>query len=408
MSKLLELTKKGKQGWIGLRPPFPMDAMDMLNCTNYRMPAEYHGKYDVVWIFEHSFGNSKNNGWKIAVDESIRLLKENGKLIVRCIDNLNITMVAIKNYLGRHIGIEVSIDFEISDKCSSELITCFNIHRLNFKIYKNRKWTFAILTSGKKKGNVELFIRSIRKKEKDKSQIIISGSHESDFDKYDVEYMDLSPFRDEEYAEISRKKNALAQMAAEENILIAHDRFVLNPDFFEGFEKYGYDFDYLTIRQFYESGKEYPAYCCAEREGLIWSKPYHIHNLNQLYSTMYLNGGLLIFKTKILRKIGFNSLLMWNQMEDVELCKEFMERGIVPRFNFMSSAKTVGVDEDYTDTFIDYKMDIRIMPNPLKLSGIRSSGVNDIYGKIAAKIPVSVKQTGMYQTVREGILRRYR
>ena len=38
-------------------------------------------------------------------------------------------------------------------------------------------------------------------------------------------------------------------------------------------------------------------------------------------------------------------------MEDVEVCKEFTAQGIVSRINFLSSAKTIGIDEKYTSTF---------------------------------------------------------
>ena len=74
-------------------------------------------------------------------------------------------------------------------------------------------------------------MQSIRNQDKEaKHEIIISGPHKASYDKYNVKYLDQSQFRDEQFAEISKKKNAIAQMASNPNLLIAHDRFYLDKD----------------------------------------------------------------------------------------------------------------------------------------------------------------------------------
>ena len=42
---LLEIVQKYKnQAWIGTRPPFNMDIVDLLNCTNFRLATKISSK----------------------------------------------------------------------------------------------------------------------------------------------------------------------------------------------------------------------------------------------------------------------------------------------------------------------------------------------------------------------------
>lgn len=398
---LVNLAKMNcRQGWVGDRAPFRMESIDLLNSTNYRVSATLHGSFGIVWLYEDMLGDMAGNGWKIAVDECIRLLKREGHLVIRNKECSKVTIVGIKNFIGRRFGLSVSIDYEEFDKKELIYTVCFSITRQNYDIYKSNSWTFAVLTTGKRKENVIKFLKSIREQEgTEKSQIIISGPTSEEYNRYDVEYLDLSPFRDNDYAEISRKKNEIARIAAGDNLLIAHDRYVLNSDFFAGFDNYGYDFDFLTIKQYYQSGKEFPSYCCVGQGDFLWSYPYTVENYNYLYNTQYLNGGLLIFKTAALRQIGFNGLLMWQQQEDVEISKVFMNWGIVPRINWFSSATTIGISEEYIKGFKTLEGRLPPMPTPMDLVYGYDKGTLSVpmLSKIAKVLPPQLKNTRGYQ-----------
>jgi hypothetical protein len=265
------------------------------------------------------------------------------------------------------------------------------------------------LTSGKRTDNVIKFLDSVRKQDKNNEyEIIISGPKNKKYEKYDVKYLEMSSFRDDEYAEISRKKNAIVDMASNANLLIIHDRYVLGDKFFIGFDQYGYDFDYLTVEQFYESGAVFPSYCAIDRP-LLWSKPIRIDNYSEVFDTHYLNGGLLIFKTHIIKKIRFNDLLMWNQMEDVEITKAVMEQGVLPRINILSSAITIGIDESYTKDFKVYPKHYRQESDPF---GISSSLESDLgiyeskYTRFTKFIPQKLKDNIIYQKLKKIMLSR--
>lgn len=354
--KILEYAYKEngeKQAWFGKQPQFDMDIIDIQACSNYRLPSKFHGIYDTVWIYEKALHEYNILSWKIVLDEAIRLLKQNGKLILRLANKKEFSIPMIKNFIGRHSNLKVTIDNEFQGNNS---IIVFNIERLNFDIYKNNTWTFAMLTNGKKDDVVIKFLESIRSNELNKSQIIISGPQKDIYDNYDVEYLDLTKYRDNEYAEISRKKDDIAKIARNENIMIVHDRFYLDKNFFKNFEEYGYDFDFLAVRQETNDGRKLPYYCAIYEPNLAWGKPVDVQNSEILPRTAYVNGGCLVFKTKTLQKIGFNKLLFWNQMEDVEITQTFISDSIIPRINFLSCV--IGDDDNSERMEANFNFDI--------------------------------------------------
>ena len=332
------VVQKAKHAWIGCRPPANMDAMDIESCANFRLSSNFHGQYDTVWLYEQELQNYHILSWKIILDESLRLLKENGKLVVHMHQNRYMTIPKLKSFLGRHINLQVYMVYESKDFS----IFVFDIKRLNFKDYSSDLWTFAMLTGGKKDDVVIKFLKSIRNHDPQKKhEIIISGPKKEIYDVYGVRYLDLSQFRDKEYAEISRKKNAIVCMAKNPNLLIAHDRYYLDDGFFENFAKYGYDWDFLACRQQWEDGTEFPFYCALYEPELTWTQGINSHEYKHLLNTQYVNGGAMVFKTRTLQKIQFNPLLFWDQMEDVEITRVFMQHSLIPRVNCLSALITI-------------------------------------------------------------------
>jgi hypothetical protein len=156
-------------------------------------------------------------------------------------------------------------------------------------------------------------------------------------------------YRDD-VAEISRKKNDIAAAASRANLLIAHDRYTLDPGFLAGFDTFGYDFDLVAVAQWYDDGHPFPAYCALPGHALVRT-PTTIHcpDANTLRPLQFVGGGLIVAKTRTLRQIRFNDVLFWCEAEDVELARAFRDRGLPPRMNPWSSATTHGVDRAWFD-----------------------------------------------------------
>ena len=341
-NRLLDfITKTNRHAWIGMSYSFNMDTIDMESCKNFRLSPELHQKYDVVWLYEKRLDHYHILSWKIIIDETLRLLDENGFLVVRFQEGKSFTIPMLKSFLGRNININIDIEMEYVNE-NAEYVIIFKIKRLNIDKYKDKRWTFAMLTSGKKDENVIKFLDSIRCNDKENEhEIIISGPKKEIYNKYNVKYLDMSQFRDEQYAEISKKKNAIAGIASNPNLLIAHDRYYLNKTFFPDFEKYGYDFDFLAIKQLFEDGTEYPSYTFLYETNLTWTHQVMCRNYQYLFHSQYVNGGIMVFKSHNLRIIPYNDLLFWNQMEDVEITQAFISNSLIPRVNYINTIYTV-------------------------------------------------------------------
>jgi hypothetical protein len=351
-NRLLDfITKINRHAWVGMLSSFNMDNIDMESCKNFHLAPELHQKYDAVWLYEKRLDHYHILSWKIIIDEALRLLGENGFLVIRLQENKDFTIPMVKSFLGRNINIKIDIELEYVNE-SAEYVMIFKIERLNIDKYKDDRWTFAMLTIGKKDENVLKFLESIRSNDKEnKHEIIISGPQKDIYNKYNVKYLDMTQFRDEQYAEISKKKNVVAKIASNPNLLIAHDRYYLNKTFFSDFEKYGYDFDFLVIRQLFEDGTEFPSYTFSYEPELTRTHPVLCRNYQYLFRLQYVNGGIMIFKTHNLRTIPFNNLLFWDQMEDVEITQKFINNSLIPRVNFINTAYAVNDKSDRTRCF---------------------------------------------------------
>ena len=332
--------------WLGNFSPFQAHNVNILYSNSYRLATELHGSYKAVWFYENLL--SDIYAWKVILDEMIRLVDENGVLIIRIQQNDLLNIIELKNFLGRSIVLEnVNILFE--DIQDDVIALAIKIKRKNYSIYQNKKWSFAVLTQGNKVDSVVEFCKSIRNIDQEyNQQIIICGPQNDAYDEYQVDY--ISKNYSTKFAEISLKKNDIIDYASHSNILIAHDRYSLNNDFLVGFERYGYDFDFLTIRQQYENGNNFPVYLRLEKS-MKWSTVSYTDEESFFDDRFFLNGGLLIFKKNTASCVKFNNLLFWNQAEDVEISRQMILNSIVPRQNYFSAATTINTPLDYTATF---------------------------------------------------------
>lgn len=157
--------------------------------------------------------------------------------------------------------------------------------------------------------------------------------------------------------------------------------------FFTDMDNFGYDFDFLALCQTTENNKDLPYYCATYEPSYIYGQPIDCRNFNILPNTCYVNGGCMVFKTKTLQCVKFNNLLFWNQMEDVEITQEFINKSIVPRVNIISHI--IAVDDNSEKMALNYKFDVikenRIIFNPQRQKDARKH----LYG--IGKLPIRIK-----------------
>ncbi len=388
------LSQMENKVWVGSMPPFDCDCVDIIDSNNFRVSSNLHGKYNCVWLFEELLSNVSS--WKYYLDESIRLLDSDGYIVVRTQENSNTNIIELKKYIFRNKLIDnPELIYESEIKCPGhqalvkherELTLVFKVSRKYSDIYLDNNWTFAIITQGKKENNVVEFCSNIRRFETSRSEILILGPKSEAYSKFDVIYLDTE--YSEHYAEISKKKNSIIKAASNQNIFIAHDRYKINNDFFSGFEQYGYDFDFLTIRQNYESGDVFPGYLCLEKR-LAWSQIYYFDDERYAGDSTFINGGLFILKKNIAMDLMFNPMIFWDQGEDVEYSATMLENGICPRINNFSSATTLGISTSHTETFMPLRHKKESLDN--SMSKIKIHNNNFLIQLLKRYLPIRVK-----------------
>lgn len=350
-AELLELARgSGPQVWIGDHPPFDWVGLSLRRCTNFRASSSHHGRYDVVWYYEESPADLKPGQHELVFDELIRLIGARGRLVVRFHKDVrHFTIVALKHLLGRRYNTSVCIESESLEDGWFTIV--FGVVRHGLDRYGSDDWTFAVLTQGIRVENVVALCRSVREQDPEgRHEILVWGPGNAAYEPFGATCHD-GDYRDE-LAEISRKKNDIAERATRTNLMIVHDRYRIEPKFFEGFARFGYDFDFVTIPQRYECGAEFPGYAALDNGMFYKSRSIACRDYDMIRDGQYVNGGLTIVKTETLRDVRFNDMLFWNQWEDVELTQQFRNRGLPPRVNCFSAATTLGITPDYTRAFL--------------------------------------------------------
>ncbi|USH03262.1 hypothetical protein K6Q96_04390 [Grimontia kaedaensis] len=382
------VNRDNRVAWIGSKPVLSSEAMPLDSSTNYRVHSSLHKQFGTVLLVESELFSKYPHCWRLVLDEAIRLIPSEGILVFRTRDSENGTLFSLKSVLSRNPNTKTEL---VSQKnFANEIISTFKIQRLNLEHYNNSSWTVGILSNGTKNENVVNLVNKAKSLSSSVSlEFIIAGPKIDEIDdREDVRFV----FTDtDELPRISEKKHLIMQKARNSNVLIIHDRYQLSDNFFKGFEDFGYDFDFITVRQKYPSGSEFPAYLYFPVNKKIWQSPVKVEKFNQVYDSSFINGGLIILKKHLADECNFNSLLLHNEAEDVEISMQMCSLGLYPRINTISLAHTLGIDESYTESFISSDSFKRV-----KVFSIRRLMLT-VWLKIPEKVRKNIRGSGVYE-----------
>lgn len=200
-----------------------------------------------------------------------------------------------------------------------------------------QRWTFGIITNGKRNEWVERQIASIRALNIPECEIVVCGTY---FDR-EEEGFRYVPFNEQdEKGWITKKKNLICEAARFENVVVVHDRILFNANWYEGMKKYGNYFEALSCKILDTEGKRRGDWVTA---GAAYKKFPKVGMLEyhdwDRYG--YVEGALYILKKSVWEKGKWNEALFWNQAEDIELGSRWHMLGVVARFNPYASCTTL-------------------------------------------------------------------
>ena len=205
------------------------------------------------------------------------------------------------------------------------------------------EFTFGIITDGTNDNFINQIIQSIYNNNIENYEIIIIGnSNISQNDKIKV-----IPFNENiKKAWITKKKNIIAENAKFENIVLLHDYFILENDWYSGFIKWGNNFDICVNRIKNFDGTRYIDYTIARdimnnmpNYNNSCLLPYDFENNEISNEFIYISGAYYVIKKNIALKYKLNENLIWGQGEDYELALRLHEAKIIYKCNPFSTVK---------------------------------------------------------------------
>ena len=320
--------------WAGSHPPVPFVTADPRIYdarADFRMASERHQSFEVAYLVERDLARYKQ--WPLILDEALRTLIPGGTLIVRSSQSQFLTVFRLASFIRSWTQAKVALRVH-HQHVNGAALAVFDLQTTDRRPSRTDAFTFGVITDGRKPEYVEHFIRSVRALDglsDIDSEIVVCGpeSVRTQLDDAPDVRLVVQPDAFADRGWITRKKNLIVDAARYENLVIAHDRYSLAPDFLHQMRSFGGDFDVLVCRQVTANGSRMPDWVALGTDW-NWSPPgmleygdYHPH--------LYVNGGVMIAKRHVLQAHAWNELLFWNQAEDVELTRRMTHAGLVPR-----------------------------------------------------------------------------
>lgn len=322
--------------WVGRDAPVPgcVTAEELLDPgRDYRLPAEYHGQFDTVFLVEVDVSDASH--WVLVVDEALRALRPKGTLVVRYRVGSAIATPVLMELLSRRTAGRATPVFVRQWPGSPERVVAVEVIQ-DPRPAAFDGVTFGLVTDGRQPGRVRDFVESVRALRGLRQvpyEILVCGpagsvDHVASPAFADVRLVEQSPEHTDR-GWITRKKNQIVAAAAHPYVLVVHDRYLLEPDWLEEVRRFGPDFDVVVPAQRTSDGMRYPDWVAVADDTSL--SPLVELPYGSYAPEVFVNGGAILARTAVLRETGWNELLFWADAEDVELTRRLQSRGIVPR-----------------------------------------------------------------------------
>lgn len=158
----------------------------------------------------------------------------------------------------------------------------------------------------------------------------------------DVEIIVVGSYNDHDYAKVDatvqqvltdgwtpRKKNLVAKMARHETMVLLHDYFLFDKDWYASYREFGSEWDICSNQQFLLNGKRHFT------DWVLWGHPtlprYHSLDYNDWANTkyQYVSGGYFLVKRDFLRANPFNEAMQPGSPEDIEWSLRIRDTAVI-------------------------------------------------------------------------------
>ena len=238
------------------------------------------------------------------------------------------------------------------------------------------QFTFGIITAGNQDHYINKIIDSIIKNNIPTYEIIIVGNSKiTKSDKIKIIEFDENV----NHGWITKKKNIIVQNAMYENVVLLHDYIKLDDDWYNGFLKFGNDFDWCVTKIITIDGNRFRDYTLFPGDfygitgpGRIIDNyfnnfcliPYDFENNIKTNKHMYISGSYYVIKRNIALMHPLNERLMHCCGEDLEYSARLNSNRIFIKCNSHSTVKLLKQKEqcfwekeitrEYLNKYVEY------------------------------------------------------
>lgn len=197
------------------------------------------------------------------------------------------------------------------------------------------KWSFGIITNGKRLDYIKEIIKSIRDLKIPEYEILICGKYFNTQEK-NVKYLPFN--KRDDLGWITKKKNIIVKKSNFENICVIHDRLIFDKKWYIGMKKWGNCFEHLACIQEYNNKRandwELNEKVCNQEFGFASLLDYKDWDLNAFQS-----GQIHILKKSYISEVLWNESYHWKEPEDVRLSNDLRNNGYLVRLNPYSKVR---------------------------------------------------------------------
>lgn len=261
------------------------------------------------------------------IHQSLKFVSVGSKIQTTISDNQHLTSFGFKSLLDRLFNGQFAWSRQEKGGPLQHTL-CYERKRAGHRTYMTAHtgWTFGILTTGARLGNVEQFIDSVERYCKEPYEILIVSPVDlgAIAERHNVRVLNFAEHDDLGW--ITRKKNLICEEAAYSDILVCHDRFTLDPQFTTDFAAWGYAYGLAAVRVRLEDGQRALDWAVVSSQNQVWSAG-GLLDYRAYSQYAYNPGGATLIRKAFWRDFPWNENLFWNEHEDVELCRRVQRAG---------------------------------------------------------------------------------
>ena len=199
-------------------------------------------------------------------------------------------------------------------------------------------WSFLIITNGKRPRKLAREIESIRALKIPQFEILVGGEPPTELPEGVGTVLAVDAARNGRLGEM---RNALTAAARYDHFVVVDDDFIFHDDFYTGLQRYGDDWEALSVRILNPDGSRF--WDWATHGG---PRGHVLLDYTDDDDHVYITGGLILLKAEVADRVKWDDGRGFYQGEDLDFSSRLRKAGIRPSFNRHST--TTHDDGRYT------------------------------------------------------------